>query len=163
MPRHKFYLLSSMQSFLKDFELSIGLTQDDYADFGKFVAIYNSAVEDYSGHFNWTSEKFVFFCKSNGITQKGTKQKRVQENHFWFDAQKTQKMELNDFAHHFLRHIRNSFSHGNIVVYREKKNRKYYEIKDYKINDSGLSQTMSGRIRSDLLWGMIEILLGEKR
>lgn len=66
---------------------------------------------------------------------------------------KPASMVPKDVAHNFLRHIRNAFSHGKITVYRGRHNSKYYSVQDF---NTGGSQTMSGKIRSDLLWGMIE-------
>lgn len=145
-----------MQQFLRDYDLGSGLTYEDYADFGKFIGIYVSEIEPNSGHYNWDDPHFKHYCTQNGIQQKGTKAKRVQHNHFWFDADKPSNMLPKDVAHNFLRHIRNAFSHGGISVTRGKHNRKYYSIRDRNIRGS---QTMSGEIRSDLLWGMIEILI----
>lgn len=57
----------------------------------------------------------------------------------------------------FLRHIRNAFAHCNInVVIEGKKHHKYYELEDYDMNKS---KSMSGKIRSDFMWAMIDILL----
>ena len=148
-----------MKQFLIDYELQNGLTQEDYADFGKYVSVYISIVEQYSGHFNWEDQQFKHFCAENRIQQKGTKAKKVQENHFWFDADKPKDAVPKDVAHNFLRHIRNAFSHGNVNVYRSKHNSKYYYLRDF---NTGNSQTMSGKIRSDLLWRMIEILLSTR-
>lgn len=148
-----------MQQFLRDYNLGSGLTQEDYADFGKFVGIYVSEIEPYPGHFNWDNQQFRHFCTQNAIQPKGTKAKRDQDNHFWFDADKPDNMKPKDIARNFLRHIRNAFSHGKITVFRGRHNSKYYHIQDFK---SGGSQTMSGKIRSDLLWGMIEIIISSR-
>lgn len=145
-----------MQQFLQNYELATGLTKGDYANFGKFVGIYVSEVEQNPGHYNWNDPQFECFCKQNNIQQKGTKAKKNQDNHFWFDADKPANVMPKDVAHNFLRHIRNAFSHGKITVFRGKHNSKYYNIQDFNL---GNTQTMSGKIRSDLLWGMIERLL----
>ena len=42
-----------MQQFLRDYELNLGLTQEDYANFGKFVGIYVSEIEQNPSHYNW--------------------------------------------------------------------------------------------------------------
>lgn len=149
-----------MQQFLYDIDLDNGLTQDDYADFDKFVGIYESKVEKRPGYFNWDDLNFKNFCKMNHIQQKGTQAKKVQNNHFWFCADQPADVTPKDIAHNFLRHIRNAFSHGRITVYRGKHNRKYYIIQDFTLKGN---KNMSGNIRSDLLWGMIERLLNSSK
>ena len=148
-----------MQQFLRDYELNLGLTQEDYADFGKFVGIYVSEKEQNPSHYNWENPELRHYSAQNVIQQKGTKAKRIQDNHFWFDADKPASMVPKDVAHNFLRHIRNAFSHGKITVYRGRHNSKYYSVQDF---NTGGSQTMSGKIRSDLLWGMIEKLINSR-
>lgn len=66
------------------------------------------------------------------------------------------KEKKNDTAHHFLRHIRNTYAHCNInIVYEGRKHNKFYILKDYEMNEK---LSMSGKIRSDLLWKMIHLL-----
>ena len=85
--------------------------------------------------------------------KKGNKKGTKKANHFWFNAVKPEKATTNDFAHHFMRHIRNAFAHGLIEVsYQGRQRQKYYLIKDFERHGE---QSMSGYIRSDLFWQMI--------
>lgn len=131
------------------------LTKQDRDDFARYVYIYSKAIEPYFGQFDWNNETFKYYCKTNKVQQKGTKTGKKKENHFWFNANKPDKVSVNDFAHHFLRHIRNAFAHGNIEISYKDKKRKYYLIKDYDHNGE---PSMGGNIRSDLLWEMIWLL-----
>ena len=130
------------------------LPKCDLEDFGLFLYEYNNA--EY-GTLNWGKPSFVDFCKRNNIQQKGTKKKIKQLNHFWFSANTPKGQKINDIAHHFLRHIRNAYAHCNVQVVQEgRHHHRYYKLKDYEINGT---QSMSGKIRKDFLWEMVNELL----
>jgi hypothetical protein len=132
------------------------LTKQDRDDFARYCYIYSRHIGPQFGCFKWGHSSFTHFCKSHDIQQKGNKKGDKKENHFWFDASKPQNAKTNDFAHHFLRHIRNAFAHGNIQIsYRGRRRQKYYILQDF---DTTGHKSMSGCIRSDLLWEMIWLL-----
>lgn len=137
-----------------------GLIQADIIDFGRYIYLYKQCIGPYYGHFDWDNEDFKQLCKINKIQPKGNKIIREQHNHFWFSSNK--KDNKNDVAHHFLRHIRNAFAHGNIRIIKDGKSKsKYFEIKDFDIkHDGNIEQTMQGKIRCDLLWVMVNVLFG---
>ena len=60
----------------------------------------------------------------------------------------------NDYAHNFLRHVRNAIAHGNFKKVRGKK--PFYIIEDY--NKNGV-QTMFGKIHTDIFWEYLNIVL----
>ncbi len=132
------------------------LTRQDREDFSRFVKVYCMYIESHFGEFLWQDEQFAHFCKQNKIQPKGAKSKAKQRNHFWFYASKPNGKPENDFAHHFMRHIRNAFAHGLIdVKYEGRRRQKFYVLKDFEIHGE---QSMSGIIRSDFLWKMIWLL-----
>lgn len=130
------------------------LPKCDLENFGQYLFLFKKIRY---GTLDWQKSSFVEFCKRNKIQSKGTSAKKKQLNHFWFSTYKPKGENVNDTAYHFLRHIRNAFAHCNInVVIEGKKHHKYYELEDYDINKS---KSMSGKIRSDFMWAMIDILL----
>ncbi len=132
------------------------MTKQDRDDFARYSYIYSKHIESMFGHFDWDNEEFIHFCKVNKIQKKGNKTGGKNENHFWFNASKPNGSKINDFAHHFLRHIRNAFAHGLIEVSYNGKNRhKFYTLKDFEHHGE---QSMGGHIRSDLLWKMMWLL-----
>lgn len=129
------------------------LPKCDLELFGQFLFQFNNTKY---GTLNWSKDSFVSFCKKNKIQQKGTSAKRSQYNHFWFSTFIPKGEEINDTAHHFLRHIRNAYAHCNIKIkYEGRKHNKFYSLEDFDMNGT---QSMSGKIRSDLLWKMIDLL-----
>lgn len=149
-----------MNSHFDQIEASDWLTKQDRDDFARYCYIYSKHIEPKFGHFDWQNEIFVHFCKTNNIQQKGNRKTGRKENHFWFNAAKPEGHKINDFAHHFLRHIRNAFAHGLIEIsYIGRHRRKYYQLKDFERHGE---QSMNGYIRSDLLWEMIWLLFQTK-
>ena len=148
-----------LKDFLNDADCK-DLTDIDFNNFGRFIYLYEQHIVKNFGMFNWNDENFNQFCKNNKIQQKGNKTILKQHNHFWFSANKTKDKHSNDVAHHFLRHIRNAYAHGNIKVVKEGKTKsKYYLIQDFDVKKNKSSeQTMQGKIRDVLLWEMINIL-----
>lgn len=145
-----------MNKHFDQIEGSDWMTKQDRADFARFCYVYSKYIEPLFGQFDWDDNAFVHFCKANNIQPKGNKKGGKRENHFWFNASKPEGSKNNDFAHHFLRHIRNSFAHGLIEIsYRGKSRHKFYHLTDYERHGE---QSMNGYIRSDFLWEMIWIL-----
>lgn len=137
------------------------MTKQDRDDFARYCFVYSKHIEQMFGCFNWDNEDFNHFCHINKIVKKGNKKGEKKENHFWFNASKPEGAEENDFAHHFLRHIRNAFAHGLIeILYRGRHHQKYYLIKDYERYGE---QSMNGFIRSDFLWEMIWLLFQTRK
>lgn len=145
-----------MNRHFNEIESSDSLTNQDRNDFARYLYIYAKVIMPYFGSFDWDNNDFGQFCKQNKIKPKGNKNAQKQRNHFWFNASKPTEQKINDFAHHFLRHIRNAFTHGLIELKHEGKQRsKFYLLKDF---DQNGQQSMQGYIRSDLLWQMIWLL-----
>ncbi len=145
-----------MNKHFEHIEASDWMTKQDRDDFARYCFIYSRYIEPMFGHFNWENKLFINFCTSNKIQRKGNKTGGKKENHFWFNASKPEGAKTNDFAHHFLRHIRNAFAHGLIEVsYRGRRKQKFYLMKDFERHGE---QSMNGCIRSDLLWEMIWLL-----
>ena len=134
------------------------LKESDLSNFAKYAYMYSKDISLSWGCFDWNDGSFKHFCKDYKIEPKGNKAKKIQKNHFWFSANKPNGQIVNDFAVHFMRHIRNSFAHGNITYLKQDK-RMFYAIKDF---DENGQQTMSGNIRSDLLWEMLNLLYKTK-
>lgn len=137
---------------------SRGLTHSELLLFGQFIYLFKQSIGENYGRFDWEDKTFKHLCETHKIQPKGTRLIKEQHNHFWFSANKTE--EGNDIAHHFLRHIRNAFAHGNIRIFKEGKSKtRYYVIQDFDIKKDGtVTQTMQGKIRQDLLWIMITTL-----
>lgn len=133
---------------------STWLPKCDLESFGQYL--YRFKGIQY-GTLDWQAPSFVEFCKQNKIQHKGTSSKKKQQDHFWFSTKAPKGKKVNDIAHHFLRHIRNAYAHCNIHIVREGRARhKYYVLEDY---DENHSKSMSGKIRSDFLWRMIDLLI----
>jgi len=101
-----------MEDFLKEYDKR-NLSQGDYESIGKFLIVYSEHIEPYYSSFRWDDITFKNYCESNKIVAKGNKNKGQQHNHFWFTAKTPKNQSTQDYAHHFLRHIRNAFAHGN--------------------------------------------------
>lgn len=145
-----------MNKHFDQIQASDWMTRQDRDDFARFCYVYSKSIEPMFGHFDWDNKLFVHFCKTNNIQPKGNRKGGKKPNHFWFNASKPDGVKTNDFAHHFLRHIRNAFAHGLIEIsYRGRNRHKYYHLKDFERHGE---QSMNGSIRSDLLWEMIWIL-----
>lgn len=150
-----------MNNHFDEIEDSDWMSKQDRNDFAQYCYVYSKHIEPMFGLFDWGNESFVYFCKTNKIQKKGIKATGKKENHFWFNATKPDGASTNDFAHHFLRHIRNAFAHGLIEIsYRGRQRHKYYLLKDFERHGE---QSMGGYIRSDLLWEMIWILFKTRK
>ena len=90
------------------------MTKQDREDFARYCYVYSKHIESMFGQFNWDNEEFIHFCKTNNIQKKGNKIGEKNKNHFGFNASKPKGAQANDFAHHFLRHIRNAFLMGKL-------------------------------------------------
>lgn len=157
-------LLNGMNKHFDNIEGANTLPATDRKDFASYLYVYKLHIGKCFGEFNWNDAEFVHFCKVNKIQKKGNKLKKEQDNHFWFASGKPQGDDCNDIAFHFLRHIRNAFAHGNIISKQQgKRNKKYYLIEDWEKKNDDEVQTMSGVIRSDLLWSMLWLLFQTKK
>ena len=93
-----------------------------------FLFLYGDVIENHYGSYDWDNKLLVQFCKQNNMTKKGNVMSSGF-NFFWFEAKKGNH-NINDIAHHFLRHIRNAIAHSNF--YKLSKNgKRSYELKDY--------------------------------
>lgn len=144
-----------MNKHFSDIVNSRWMSSKDRDDFARYCYIYSKHIEPYYGCFDWENVSFVHFCNMNKIRKKGKKCNTCKMNHIWFDAKKPKNKDVNDVAHHFMRHVRNAFAHGQIEVsFKGHARRKYYLFKDF----DNKGQTMGAFIRSDLLWSMLWLL-----
>ncbi len=148
-----------MNKHFDEIEDSQWLTKQDRDDFARYCYIYEKHIKDRYGDFEWEDDAFTHFCKHRKIQQKGKNMGKKKMNHFCFSTYQPKNTKINDRAHHFLRHIRNAFAHGQIEIKYGKSRQRYYVIKDYYNN----KLTMVGYIRSDLLWEMIWLLFQTRK
>ncbi|WP_303330921.1 hypothetical protein [Bacteroides acidifaciens] len=131
-------------------DLSINkLSEKDMINAYRFIYIFENEVYPNYGTFDFNS-----FCQEHRIKKKDKRSSRPSDNYFWFDSIKIQGALNNDFAHNFLRHVRNAIAHGNFKKVRGKK--PFYIIEDYNKNSV---QTMFGKIHTDIFWEYLSIVL----
>ena len=131
------------------------LSQKNVLSLYQYLCEYTKEYAGNYGNFHWDDNSVTEFCKRNNIVQKGARNRKYASNFFWFEACKPKGQEYNDIAHHFLRHIRNSIAHANICKERKKQD-SYFIINDY--NENG-KQTMHGRIKEDLFFAFVNIII----
>ena len=134
------------------------MPEKDLINFSVFLIFFEKEIKENYGNYaqKWNNATFNTFCTSNEIDKKVRTNQKRKNNYFIFEAQKGGK-SINDYTHHFFRHIRNAFAHGNVNKKIEgRKRHAYYVIKDYNYNKK---PTMDGKIRVDLFWQMIDLLL----
>ena len=138
-----------------------GLNKEDFTKFGQFMYLCKQHIDNNFGRFDWKDKNFKKLCSKYKIQPKGKRSIRVQYNHFWFSAKKTEKdKKETDIAYYFLKHVRNAFAHGNISVIKREKGKRVFLLQDFKQNnkDKDMEQTMQGKIEEELLWLMINTL-----
>lgn len=159
-----------MNEYFREILDSDWLTQKDRDDFANYCFIFSHTISNHYGEFDWGNGAFCNFCKKNRIQQKGVQTKKIQDNHFWFEATKPKGEKINDTAFHFFRHIRNAFAHGYITIfYKGRKRHRYYKFQDWnkkidrKTQETIREQSMGGCIRSDYFWQMLWLLYQSKQ
>ena len=80
----------------------------------RFIYIFENEVYPNYGTFDFNSPKINNFCQEYRIKKKDKRNSKSSDNYFWFDSIKIQGALNNDYAHNFLRHVRNAFAHGNL-------------------------------------------------
>ena len=130
------------------------LSEDDIRKAYRFIYLFEKEVHSKYGTFDFGNESIELFCQEHRIKKKEKRNTKSTDNYFWFDTVKTKGAIKNDFAHNFLRHIRNAMAHGNFSKGRSKK--AFYTLEDYNKNKG---RTMYGRISADLFWKYLNIVL----
>lgn len=128
------------------------LSKDDVCKFYDFVCAFEGKYKTKFGDYNIEAPEVKKFCKENGIVFG----KRPKSSfNFVFEANKPKNKNNNDKAHHLLRHIRNSFCHGLVTKKRDR-----FILEDH--NKTG-NISMKAQIRGDLLWSLLDKILGTLR
>lgn len=136
-------------------DLSINkLSEKDMINAYRFIYIFENEVYPNYGTFDFNSPRINNFCQEHRIKKKDKRNSKPSDNYFWFDSIKIQGALNNDYAHNFLRHVRNAIAHGNFKKVRGKK--PFYIIEDYNKNSV---QTMFGKIHTDIFWEYLNIVL----
>ena len=123
------------------------LSKEDVNSFYNYLCLYETEIKQQYGQYNFEHSDFINFCIKNKIERKNRKSKL--DNKFYFETFQIDK--INDKAHHLLRHIRNSVTHG--LVQKKGKN---FILHDFNRNNN---ETMFGCIRVDLFWNFINELI----
>lgn len=134
------------------------LSEKDMINAYRFIYVFENEVYPNYGTFDFNSPVINNFCQEYRIKKKDKRNSKPSDNYFWFDSTKIQGALNNDYAHNFLRHVRNTFAHGNFKKVRGKKS--YYIIEDYNKNNV---QTMFGKINADLFWKYLSIVLNTSK
>lgn len=141
------------------------LSKDNIVLFYKYLCKFEHDYKNSYGKFDFEDKKFVKFCKDSSIQPKGNKAMHNAKGdshggYLWFTSHqiKTQN-NINDKAHHLLRHIRNAFAHGLITS-----DKKYFHFKDYHLSRKGtIEPTMGGYIKKELFWPFVDELIKTKK
>lgn len=135
------------------------LSKDNICFLYEYLYDYTMDYSNCYGLFKWDDKSINDFCKVNNIKCKGRRNDKNNYSFFWFDTYKLKGEDVNDIAFHFLRHIRNSIAHANIVKVRKNRN-SYFIIDDY---DKNAKQTMHGEIMEELFFKFLEIVIKTKQ
>lgn len=130
------------------------LSEDDIKKAYRFIYIFEKEVCSKYGSFDFNSQDINEYCQRHRINKKVTRTTKPTDNYFWFDTKKIKGAKNSDFAHNFLRHIRNAMAHGNFKKLRSRK--AYYTFEDYNKNNI---QTMYGKISADSFWKYLNVIL----
>ena len=131
------------------------LSRDNVQELYRYLFFYTKEYADHYGRFDWNDATITNFCQKHSITSKGRRNQVYKSGFFWFNTFTPRGENVNDVAHHFLRHIRNAIAHANIRKERRKKN-SYIIVDDY---DKHGNQTMHGEIKEDLFFQFLEIVI----
>lgn len=130
------------------------LSEEDIKRAYRFIYIFEKEVSNKFGTFDFENEAIKQFCREHRISKKANRDTKLTDNYFWFDTMKPKDVRNNDFAHNFLRHIRNAMSHGNLK--KEKSRKAFYIMEDFNKNNK---KTMYGRINANIFWEYLNIVL----
>lgn len=117
----------------------------------RFVIYFEKEIKPHRGEYNWENSSFKDYCKRIGIKWRKEIGSRKGYEGFFIKVARKNNNEPRDCAHCFLRHIRNSFAHGNIC-----KDKTYYILTDYEKNNN---QSMAFKIKKEYLWDYISELI----
>lgn len=131
------------------------LSQDNILSLYRYLFNYTKVYASNYGRFEWDNVSISAFCQKNNITHKGRRNQIYNHSFFWFDTYKPKGKDVNDVAHHFLRHIRNAIAHANIRKESRKK-QSYIIIDDY---DKNGKQAMHGEIKESLFFQFLGIVI----
>lgn len=134
------------------------LSVSDIEKFYNYLCDFEINHKGSSGHFDFYDNQFQNFCNTNNINPKGRRDKENKNKNngsIWF-ASKQDKNKINDVGYNLLKHLRNSIAHGLV-----KKKGQFYYFEDYSLNKA--SQTMGGRMRSDIFWSFVDELIKTKK
>ncbi len=129
------------------------LNQEEKVKCYEFILQYESEIKHNYGNYNWDSPVINNYCNRLTINKKTKRGEQKSHYYFWFDTNK--KGNINDFAHHFLRHIRNAMAHGNI-----KKEKKMIKVSDYNTNQK---ETMKGQLPASHFFEFLNTVVSTKR
>lgn len=128
------------------------MNEKERSNFYLFLYEYETIIKGQYSSYHWDNQELLSFCSRNGIGLKVRSNTKKVSNYFWFETFTDSGTGVNDIAHHWMRHIRNSIAHGN--VQKMKGLRPYYVFDDYK--KAGTKHTAHGVIQCDLFWKMLE-------
>lgn len=134
------------------------LSVSDIEKFYNYLCDFEINHKGSAGHFDFYDSQFQNFCNTNNINPKGRRDKENKNKNngsIWF-ASKQDKNKINDVGYNLLKHLRNSIAHGLV-----KKKGQFYYFEDYSLNKA--SQTMGGRMRSDIFWSFVDELIKTKK
>lgn len=134
------------------------LSVSDIENFYNFLCDFEINHKGSVGHFDFYDSQFQNFCNANNINPKGRRDKENKNKNngsIWFTS-KQDKNKINDVGYNLLKHFRNSIAHGLV-----KKKGQFYYFEDYSQNKA--SQTMGGRMRSDIFWSFVDELIKTKK
>jgi hypothetical protein len=120
----------------------------------RFVCEFEKNIKQMPGHYDINNRDIDRFIRKIdlyiGTISKEHKRKAIEHSFYLlFDQYKRSKISKDDVAHHLMRHIRNSFSHGNMSQKND-----IVSISDY--NEK--CNTMDGRIPIKSLLELIDLL-----
>lgn len=137
---------------MKNKEILRKLSHSDIEKLYDFLLFFEKVAVPNYGNFNWNWVKSNTYITDNDIQIK-CEYKNHKTNYFRF---KTYQIKgINDYAYHFMRHVRNAFAHGNI----QKGKVNTFFINDYKKKKDGtLELTMSATIQANYFWTILCIV-----
>lgn len=136
-------------------------SQKEFVSFYKYICEFELTILDNKGLYNRGSETVKDFKNSNNIywgsvnCQKDILRAGKFENYFLY-KEGTNKKNSVDRAFFLLKHIRNSMAHAKIEAESG-----YYVFTDIDISDGKI--TMRGKVRKELLWKLVEVLVNTKK
>ncbi len=131
--------------------------------FYEYICKFELSILNNEGLYNRESETVKSFKKNNRIYwgSVNCKEDRLKankfDNHFLYKEGANRKNSV-DRAFFLLKHIRNSMAHAKIVSENG-----CYVFTDISTSGNKISTTMTGRVKKELLWKLIEVLVNTKK